>query len=185
MLPVWVARDRAAGVRAAEAAGAQWATKDDPRVNRVLEQVKEREALGYAYEGADASFFLLARKVLGEVPEFFTVESFRVLVERRYNAAGEMVTVSEATVKVNADGEVLISVGEGNGPVNALDAALRAALLPQRQRRPAARPRPSPRLLRRPPNPRPMRYLRSAPAPSVPGSSSPARLRITPPARPA
>jgi 2-isopropylmalate synthase len=62
------------------------------------------------------------------VPEFFTVESFRVLVERRYNAVGELVTVSEATVKVDADGEQLISVGEGNGPVNALDQALRKDL---------------------------------------------------------
>ncbi|MDO8423793.1 MAG: citramalate synthase [Parvibaculum sp.] len=100
----------------------------DTRIQRLLDDVKDREFLGYSYDGAGASFELLARRLLGQVPEFFTVESFRVLVERRYNAAGDMVTVSEATVKVNADGEVLISVGEGNGPVNALDQALRKDL---------------------------------------------------------
>ncbi|WP_293552371.1 citramalate synthase [Parvibaculum sp.] len=100
----------------------------DSRIQRLLDEVKEREFLGYSYDGAGASFELLARRLLGQVPEYFTVESFRVLVERRYNALGELVTVSEATVRVNADGEVLISVGEGNGPVNALDQALRKDL---------------------------------------------------------
>jgi 2-isopropylmalate synthase len=103
-------------------------TKDDPRLSRVLEEVKEREAVGYAYEGADASFELLARRVLGEVREFFEIDRFRVDVERRHNAKGEHVTVSEATVKVTIDGESLISVAEGNGPVNALDLALRKDL---------------------------------------------------------
>ncbi|HEX7777284.1 MAG TPA: citramalate synthase [Parvibaculum sp.] len=100
----------------------------DTRIQRLLDEVKEREFLGYSYDGAGASFQLLARRLLGQVPEYFTVESFRVLVERRYNAVGELVTVSEATVKVNVDGELLISVGEGNGPVNALDQALRKDL---------------------------------------------------------
>lgn len=100
----------------------------DARIQRLLEEVKQREFLGYSYDGAGASFELLARRLLGQVPEFFTVESFRVLVERRYNANGDLVTVSEATVKVNADGELLISAGEGNGPVNALDQALRKDL---------------------------------------------------------
>tara|TARA_R110000824_G_scaffold366730_2_gene555534 strand:- start:37952 stop:39601 length:1650 start_codon:yes stop_codon:yes gene_type:complete len=100
----------------------------DARIQRLLDEVKDREFLGYSYDGAGASFELLARRLLGQVPEFFTVESFRVLVERRYNAVGELVTVSEATVKVDADGEQLISVGEGNGPVNALDQALRKDL---------------------------------------------------------
>lgn len=100
----------------------------DSRVQRLLDEVKEREFLGYSYDGAEASFELLARRLLGQAPEFFKVESFRVLVERRYNAAGDLVTVSEATVKVNVDGETLISVGEGNGPINALDQALRKDL---------------------------------------------------------
>ena len=101
---------------------------DDPRIARLLEDVKAREALGYAYEGAEASFELLARRMLGTVPEFFRVESFRIMVERRHNALGELVTVSEATVKVDVGGEIMMSVGEGNGPVNALDNALRKDL---------------------------------------------------------
>src|SRR5690606_20447445 len=60
--------------------------------------------------------------------EYFLIESFRVLVERRYNAVGDLVTVSEATVKINVDGEKLISVGEGNGTINTHDQALRKDL---------------------------------------------------------
>jgi 2-isopropylmalate synthase len=102
--------------------------KDDPRVLRLLDEVKEREALGYAFEGADASFELLARRMLGEVPDFFRVERFKVNVERRYNVRGELTTFSEATVKVIVGGETLISAAEGDGPVNALDLALRKDL---------------------------------------------------------
>ncbi len=102
--------------------------KDDPRIGRLLDAVKQRESAGYTYEAADASFELLARRMLGNVPQFFDVESFRVMVERRHNAAGDLVTVSEATVKVRIDGEAVLSVGEGNGPVNALDTALRKDL---------------------------------------------------------
>ena len=104
--------------------------KDDERLTDLLDRVKEREAKGYTYESADASFELLARRVLGEVPKYFSVDSFRVMVERRHNALGELVTVSEATVKVfvNGDHEPLWSVAEGNGPVNALDSALRKDL---------------------------------------------------------
>jgi len=102
--------------------------KDDPRVGRLLDEVKEKEALGYAYEGADASFELLARRILGETPDYFQVERFRVNVERRHNALGELTTVSEAIVKVIVDGQEFISAAEGNGPVNALDLALRKDL---------------------------------------------------------
>jgi 2-isopropylmalate synthase len=105
-------------------------SKDDPRVGRLLEVVKEREAVGYAYEAAEASFELLARCMLGNVPQFFDVDSFRVMVERRHNALGHLVTISEATVKVRIDGQMMMSVGEGNGPVNALDMALRKDLGP-------------------------------------------------------
>jgi 2-isopropylmalate synthase len=90
--------------------------------------LKERESRGWAYEAADASFEILARRTLGKVPEFFRVESFRVGVERRFNAVGDIVTVSEAVVKVEVDGERLLSVAEGQGPVNALDKALRKDL---------------------------------------------------------
>ena len=102
--------------------------KNDPRLVRLLEEVKAREAKGYAYEAADASFALLARRILGKVPDYFDVERFNVNVERRYNAKGELVTVAEATVKVKVGGETMISAGEGNGPVNALDVALRKDL---------------------------------------------------------
>ncbi len=104
------------------------ADRSDPRVDVLLALVKEREAQGYAYEGADASFALLARRALGRVPDYFSVESFRVMVERRHNAVGELVTVSEAVVKVVVDGEPLITAAEGIGPVNALDLALRKDL---------------------------------------------------------
>jgi 2-isopropylmalate synthase len=102
--------------------------RDDPRLESLLREVKEREAEGYAYEGADASFELLARRTLGHVPQYFDVESYRVMVEKRHNALGRLVTVSEAVVKVTVDGQMIISAGEGNGPVNALDVALRKDL---------------------------------------------------------
>ncbi len=105
-------------------------TRTDPRIVTLLDEVKAREAVGYAYDGADASFELLARRLLGEVPQYFQVDSFRVMVERRHNALGDQVTVSEAQVKVFVTGETeaLWSVAEGNGPVNALDSALRKDL---------------------------------------------------------
>jgi 2-isopropylmalate synthase len=104
--------------------------KDDTAIGRILDEVKLREGQGYAYEAADASFELLARRALGEVPRYFAVDSFRVMVERRHNALGQLVTVSEAQVKVFVEGnpEPLWSVAEGNGPVNALDRALRKDL---------------------------------------------------------
>jgi 2-isopropylmalate synthase len=102
--------------------------KDDPRVVRLLEVVKEREAAGFSYEAADASFDLLARRVLGTVPNYFDVTQFDVNVEQRYNAKGERVTVTMAVVKVKVGAEGVISAAEGNGPVNALDLALRKDL---------------------------------------------------------
>jgi 2-isopropylmalate synthase len=100
----------------------------NPKLDQLLALVKEREAIGYAYEAADASFELLARRTLGSVPVFFNVDSYRVMVERRHNANGDLVTVSEAVVKLTVDGTPLMSVAEGNGPVNALDGALRKDL---------------------------------------------------------
>ena len=102
--------------------------KADRRLDTLIALVKEREAQGYAYEGADASFDLLARRTLGKVPEFFRVTSFRCMVERRFDANGALKTVSEAIVKVIVDGEERMSVAEGHGPVNALDIALRKDL---------------------------------------------------------
>ncbi|MEZ5881253.1 MAG: citramalate synthase [Nitratireductor sp.] len=102
--------------------------KDNPALDTLISIVKEREAKGFAYEAAEASFELLARRHLGTVPQFFRVESFRTQVERRFNARGDVVTVSEAVVKVEVDGEMFLSVSEGQGPVNALDQALRKDL---------------------------------------------------------
>jgi 2-isopropylmalate synthase len=102
--------------------------KDDRRLDALIALVKEREAEGYAYEGADASFELLARRMLHTVPEFFHVSSFRCMIERRFDANGNLKTVSEAIVKVSVDGEERMSVAEGHGPVNALDIALRKDL---------------------------------------------------------
>jgi 2-isopropylmalate synthase len=104
--------------------------KDDPRVAGLLEEVKSRENMGYSYEAAEASFELLARRQLETVPQYFSVDSFRVTVERRRNDQGMLTTVSEATVKVfvTGDEQPLTSAGRGNGPVNALDQALRRDL---------------------------------------------------------
>ena len=102
----------------------------DPRIARLLDEVKTREFAGYAYDGAEASFELVARRFLEGVPDYFKLLSFRVLDERRYNARGELVTLSEATTKVEVGGAPIMTVAEGNGPVNALDNALRQALSP-------------------------------------------------------
>jgi 2-isopropylmalate synthase len=98
---------------------------DKEVISRVTDKVKELEARGYSFEAADASFELLLRDELaGERRRHFTVESWRVIVERRADGA----LTSEATVRLTAKGERVVAVGEGNGPVNALDKALRAAL---------------------------------------------------------
>ncbi|MEX2630140.1 MAG: citramalate synthase [Tistlia sp.] len=103
---------------------------DDRRVGRLVEEVKRREFEGYAYDAAAASFELLARRELGEVPDYFELSRFRVMDDRRWNARGELVTESEATVTVKIGGRELMTVADGNGPVDALDKALRKALNP-------------------------------------------------------
>jgi 2-isopropylmalate synthase len=100
----------------------------DARIGRVLDEVKRKQSEGYSFEGADASFYVLVKRLLGEVPTFFDVERFSVKVEQRHNAVGALTTVAEAIVKVKVGDEVLISAAEGNGPVNALDLALRKDL---------------------------------------------------------
>jgi 2-isopropylmalate synthase len=103
-------------------------SKDDRRLEKLLATVKERESRGYSYDGADASFAVLAHEVLGTLPSYFTVENYRASVERRHNAQGEEITVTEAVVKIRVEDELLMSVAEGNGPVNALDLAMRKDL---------------------------------------------------------
>ncbi|HEV7369516.1 citramalate synthase [Arenibaculum sp.] len=102
----------------------------DPRIGDLVELLKRKEYEGYAYDGAEASFELLARRTLDEVPDHFRLTSFRVIDERRWSARGELVTLSEATIKVEVGGEAVMTVADGNGPVNALDVALRKALTP-------------------------------------------------------
>ena len=105
--------------------------KNDPALGRILEAIKQREALGYSYDTAQASFELLARKELGQLPRFFEVKRYRVSVERRKNKYNEMVSLSEAVVVVKVGDEKKLSVSESldetgsdRGPVNALAKAL-------------------------------------------------------------
>lgn len=97
-------------------------------LTRVAARVKEAEARGYTYDAADASFDLLLREeITGARPQYFRVESWRTIIERRGGRGTE--ALSEATVKLFAAGERIVTTGEGNGPVNALDEALRSALV--------------------------------------------------------
>jgi len=101
----------------------------DAVIRELVDRVKEMEFKGHAYDGAEASFELLARRVMGEVPDYFRLNRFRIMDDRRWNARGQLVTESEATVTVEVDGAQVMTVANGNGPVNALDTALRKALL--------------------------------------------------------
>lgn len=100
-------------------------TKSSPEIKEVLHSLEELERKGYEFESADASFKLLIKKVLKEHKPFFTLVSFRVIVEKR---GVHEKCFSEATVKLNVNGKIAHTVGEGDGPVNALDCALRRAL---------------------------------------------------------
>ena len=111
--------------------------KGDPALGRILDLVKTREAEGYSYDTAQASFEVLARRELGLCPEFFDVKRYKVSVERRKNKYNRMVSLSEAVVVVRINGEKKMSVSEsmdelGNdrGPVNALSKALAKDLGP-------------------------------------------------------
>ncbi len=104
---------------------------DDPALPRILEEIKLREDRGYTYDSAQASFELLAREVLGQMPQFFEVKRYKVTVERRKNKYDQMISLSEAVVVVKVDGEKKLSVSESmdeigcdRGPVNALSKAL-------------------------------------------------------------
>ncbi len=101
----------------------------EPLIRELVDRVKEMEFKGHAYDGAEASFELLARRVMGEVPDYFKLNRFRIMDDRRWNARGQLVTESEATVTVEVNGTQVMTVANGNGPVNALDTALRKALL--------------------------------------------------------
>ena len=111
--------------------------RGDPALGRILDAIKEREALGYSYDTAQASFELLARRELGLLPRYFDVQRYRVTVERRRDAKGRMLTMSEAVVVVKIGEERMLSVSESHdetgsdrGPVNALSRALAKDLGP-------------------------------------------------------
>ena len=101
---------------------------DDPRLDKLIRVVKEREFDGWAFDSAEASFELLARRTLGEVPDYFNIGRFRVMDERRFNARGQLIVESEATTTITVGNVIYHEVALGNGPVNAVDTALRKAL---------------------------------------------------------
>jgi 2-isopropylmalate synthase len=107
-----------------ERAGAAGMQVDDATAQRVADRVKQLEHGGYHFEAADGSFELLLRKETGEYEPLFRLESWRVIVEQR--ADGKVET--EATIKIWVGGERYVRTAEGNGPVNALDKALRSAI---------------------------------------------------------
>ena len=96
--------------------------EDDQSIQKILDRVKEREFTGYTYDGADASFELLVKKVLGQFTEFFATKSFKINIE---NTGDEGSTLSKADVIFVIGGKNVSGSGEGNGPVNALDKAIR------------------------------------------------------------
>jgi 2-isopropylmalate synthase len=104
--------------------------KDD-RLQRLLDDVKAKEFQGYAFDDVPASFELLARRAFDAVPQYFALDRFQIMVEHRHNAKGELVTVSQAIITIDIGNERMMVVAEGNGPVDALDAALRKALEPR------------------------------------------------------
>ena len=102
----------------------KYGVKIDPKdknVQKILNKVKEREFSGYSYDGADASFELLARRIIGEIPRYILIKEYDVSVKK--DSSG--VIVSSAKAQLEVDGEKIMCTGEGNGPVNALDNAIR------------------------------------------------------------
>ena len=100
---------------------------NDQRLSELLEAVKEKEFRGYSYDGAGASFELLAKNILNKVPHFFTVDDYEISIKKQSSDIDSDLT-SEAFIKVNVEGRQIQSSGKGNGPVNALDKALRKDL---------------------------------------------------------
>ena len=95
--------------------------ENDPKIKKLLDEVKDREFIGYSYDGADASFELLARRIMGEIPRYILINEYDVSVKK--NALGKIISSAKAHLEV--DGEKIVCEGEGNGPVNALDNAIR------------------------------------------------------------
>ena len=95
--------------------------KNDPKIKKLLSEVKDREFIGYSYDGADASFELLARRLMGEIPRYILINEYDVSVKK--DNTGEI--ISHAKAQLEVDGQKILCEGQGNGPVNALDNAIR------------------------------------------------------------
>jgi 2-isopropylmalate synthase len=102
---------------------------DNAVISRLVEEIKERESVGYAYDSADASFELLVRRVIETTPKFFTMEYFNIVDERLWDDKGDLQTTSIASIRVRVGDVVEEAEASGNGPVNALDSAMRKALV--------------------------------------------------------
>ena len=96
--------------------------ESDPKIKKLLEEVKDREFIGYSYDGADASFELLARRLLGEIPKYLTISKYDVSVKK--DSENKINSIAKAHILV--DGKEIVCEGTGNGPVNALDNAIRS-----------------------------------------------------------
>ena len=99
------------------------------QITNILRLIKQKEFEGFSYDTALASFEILVRKELGQIKDYYSLQKFRVTDERRWNAKGQLITESEATINVHVNNEERMTVGIGNGPVNAIDSALRQALI--------------------------------------------------------
>ena len=95
--------------------------ESDPKIKKLLDEVKDREFIGYSYDGADASFELLARRIISKIPRYILIKEYDVSVKK--DSSGTIVSSAKAQLEV--DGEKIMCTGEGNGPVNALDNAIR------------------------------------------------------------
>ena len=95
--------------------------KNDPKIKKLLAEVKDREFIGYSYDGADASFELLARRLMDEIPRYILINEYDVSVKK--DSTGEI--ISHAKAQLEVDGQKILCEGQGNGPVNALDNAIR------------------------------------------------------------
>ena len=95
--------------------------ESDPKIKKLLEEVKDREFIGYSYDGADASFELLARRIMGEIPRYILIKEYDVRVKK--DTSGNIISSAKAQLQV--DNKLILCEGEGNGPVHALDNAIR------------------------------------------------------------
>jgi len=95
--------------------------ENDPKIKKLLDEVKDREFIGYSYDGADASFELLARRIISKIPRYILIKEYDVSVKK--DSSGKIISSAKALLEV--DGEKIMCMGEGNGPVNALDNAIR------------------------------------------------------------